>query len=261
MKTYPFGNRKDTGHNVRLIYGIHPVEEALLNSPHQVQKIWIAFGRSGEKSRHILSLTRGLPIPVVYKDRKALDRQAGTTNHQGILALLSDKALRSLQDILAAETTVPQRLVIVLDSIQDPRNLGAIIRTANAVGVHAVIISKHRSASITPTVGKASAGALESTPIATVSNVVQTIRTLQDNGFWVFGTDPDAEKTIYEADFCQEVCIVVGGEPKGLTPLAKKHCDFLVRIPQFGNVPSLNVSVAAGIILYEVLRQRKMQQG
>jgi 23S rRNA (guanosine2251-2'-O)-methyltransferase len=260
MRTSSDEAGRDAGQHYRLIYGIHPVEEALLNKAERVQKVWIAYGRSGEKSRNIMSLARGLHIPVVYKDRKALDQQAGTSGHQGVMALLADKAPQSLEDILTASTREAHHLLLILDHIQDPRNLGAIIRTANVMAVEGIILSRHRSASITPAVAKVSAGALETTPIATVTNVAQTVRTLKGRGLWVFGADPEGEKTPYETDFCQDICIVVGGEGKGLTPLVKRQCDLLVRIPHYGNITSLNVSVAVGVILYEVVRQRKLGQ-
>jgi 23S rRNA (guanosine2251-2'-O)-methyltransferase len=241
---------------VRLIYGIHPVEEALLSGEGKVQKIWIAYGRSGDTVNKLASRARDLRIPVAYKDRKALDHQTNSSRHQGIVALLADVDPLSLEEILARERRGNYRLLLLLDRIQDPRNLGAIIRTANSAGVDGIILTRHRSASITPAVAKASAGALETMPLATVANVTHTIKTLKTKGIWVFGAEPRAEMTVYQADFQQDICIVIGGEGKGLGQLVKQHCDFLIRIPRAGGVTSLNVSVAAGVLLYEVYRQR-----
>ncbi len=240
----------------RIIYGVHPVLQALRTSPETVLKIWIAFGRRGPEAHKVVSRAREFDIPVTYKDRRALDRHAGTTNHQGIVALVSERIPLTLREVLETKKTHDLGFLILLDTVQDPHNLGAIIRTADAAGVDAVILPRHRTAPLTPAVAKTSAGALETVPLCRITNVAESIRVLKEKGFWVCGADPEGEITLFEADFRTNVCLVLGGEGKGLRPLVKERCDVRIRIPQWGTVPSLNLSVAAALLLYEVRRQR-----
>ena len=238
-----------------IVYGIHPVLHVLHTRPESVQKMWLAFGKTGQGARHVLSLARTLRIPVTFKDRKALDRHAGTPHHQGVVAVVSERAPLTLEELLQAPRPHPHRVVLLLDRVQDPHNLGAIVRTANAAGADAVVLSRHGSAPMTPAAAKAAAGAMETTRICTVPNVVDAIESLKRSGFWVFGADPAGDRTLFEVDFHRDVCIVLGGEGRGLRPLVKKRCDARVRIPQWGDVQSLNVSVAAALFLYEVRRR------
>lgn len=239
----------------RIVYGVQPVLHALNKRPESVQKIWLLFGKAGQGPRQVLSLARIFRIPVTFKDRKAMDRHAGTPHHQGVVAVVSERAPLTLEELLEGPSPHPHRVFLLLDRVQDPHNLGAIVRTANAAGADAVVLSKHGSVPMTPAAAKAAAGAMETTRIGTVPNVVDAIESLKRRGFWVLGADPAGERTLYEVDFFQDVCIVLGGEGRGLRPLVKKRCDVRVRIPQWGDVQSLNVSVAAALFLYEARRR------
>ena len=181
-----------------------------------------------------------------------------TKAHQGVIAIAPVKDYASVEDILsAAKDKQKPHFIIIADRITDPHNLGAIIRTANAAGADGVIISKHSSATLTPVCEKSSAGAVEYTPVARVTNLVQTIKMLKNKNIWVIGADMDGENTIYTQDFSGNIAIVIGSEGDGISPLIKKSCDFLVKIPMYGNVASLNASVAGSLMIYEAVRRRQ----
>jgi 23S rRNA (guanosine2251-2'-O)-methyltransferase len=237
--------------------GFHAVEEALA-AGRALDRIVIARGRHGERVEAVVQLARSKSVPVRFEDRLQIDRLAGTRDHQGIAALAAAKPALELEDLLAAKT--PQGLLVLLDGIEDPHNLGAIVRTALAAGANGVVIPERRAAGLTDTVERASAGALAHLPVARVKNLVRAMEEMKEAGYWLIGLDERAEKKYTEADFSGQVGIVLGGEGEGLHELTRKRCDFLVSIPTSGPVRSLNVSVAAGVVLFEVVRQRQLQK-
>ena len=233
--------------------GFHAVEEALA-AGRALDRIVIARGRHGERVEAVVQLARSKSVPVRFEERSQIDRLAGTREHQGIAALAAAKPARELEDLLAAKT--PQGLLVLLDGIEDPHNLGAIVRTALAAGAHGVVIPERRAVGLTDTVERASAGALAHLPVARVKNLVRAMEEMKEAGYWLIGLDERADKKYTEADFSGQVGIVLGSEGEGLHELTRKRCDFLVSIPTSGPVRALNVSVAAGVVLFEVVRQR-----
>jgi 23S rRNA (guanosine2251-2'-O)-methyltransferase len=233
--------------------GFHAVEEALA-AGRALDRIVIARGRHGERVEAVVQLARSKSVPVRFEERSQIDRLAGTREHQGIAALAAAKPALELEDLLAAKT--PQGLLVLLDGIEDPHNLGAIVRTALAAGAHGVVIPERRAVGLTDTVERASAGALAHLPVARVKNLVRAMEEMKEAGYWLIGLDERADKKYTEADFSGQVGIVLGSEGEGLHELTRKRCDFLVSIPTTGPVRALNVSVAAGVVLFEVVRQR-----
>jgi 23S rRNA (guanosine2251-2'-O)-methyltransferase len=240
--------------------GIHAVREAL-EAGHAFDRIVIARGRQDTRVEEIVQLARGRNIPLRFEDRGQLDRLAGSKDHQGVVALAAARSAATLEEILAAANAGAGRgqkgLIVLLDGVEDPHNLGAIIRTALASGAHGVVIPERRSAGLTDTVARASAGALAHLPVAKVTNLAQSMEELKEAGYWLIGLDEDADKSYTQADYTSPVGIVLGGEGKGLHDLTRKRCDFVVSLPTTGPVKSLNVSVAAGVVLFEALRQRR----
>ena len=234
--------------------GFHAVEEALA-AGRALDRILIARGRHGERVEAVVQLARSKSVPVRFEDRQQLDRLAGTRDHQGIAALAAAKPALELEDLLAAKT--PHGLLVLLDGIEDPHNLGAIVRTALAAGAQGIVIPERRAAGLSDTVERASAGALAHLPVARVKNLVRAMEEMKEAGYWLIGLDERAEKKYTDADFSGQVGIVLGGEGEGLHDLTRKRCDFLVSIPTTGPVRALNVSVAAGVVLFEVVRQRQ----
>jgi 23S rRNA (guanosine2251-2'-O)-methyltransferase len=238
--------------------GIHAVREALeAGSPFD--RIVIAKGRQDSRIEDIVRLARERGIAVRFEDRAQLDRLANSRDHQGVVAIAAARAASTLQDILdrANHSKGQQGLVVFLDGVEDPHNLGAIIRTALAAGAHGVVIPERRAAGLTDTVARASAGALAHLPIAKVTNLPRSMEELKEAGYWLVGLDENGEKTYTEVDYTSPTGIVLGGEGKGLHDLTRKRCDFVVSLPTTGPVKSLNVSVAAGVVLFEALRQRR----
>jgi 23S rRNA (guanosine2251-2'-O)-methyltransferase len=234
--------------------GFHAVEEAL-TAERPLDRIVIAKGRHGERVEAVVQLAKSRGIPVRFEDRPRLDRLTGTREHQGIAALAAAKPAVELEDLLRAKT--PQGLLVLLDGIEDPHNLGAIVRTSLAAGAQAVVIPQRRAAGLTDTVERASAGALAYLPVARVKNLVRAMEDLKRAGYWLIGLDEHVPKRYTEVDLKVPVGIVLGREGQGLHELTRKDCDFLVSLPTSGPVRSLNVSVAAGIMLFEVVRQRR----
>jgi 23S rRNA (guanosine2251-2'-O)-methyltransferase len=237
--------------------GFHAVEEALA-AGRALDRIVIARGRHGERVEAVVQLARSKSVPVRFEDRLQIDRLVGTREHQGIAALAAAKPALELEDLLAAKT--PQGLLVLLDGIEDPHNLGAIVRTALAAGANGVIIPERRAVGLTDTVERASAGALAHLPVARVKNLVRAMEEMKEAGYWLIGLDERAEKKYTEPDFLGQVGIVLGSEGEGLHDLTRKRCDFLVSIPTSGPVRALNVSVAAGVVLFEVVRQRQLRK-
>ena len=201
---------------------------------------------------------RKLGIAVRFMTRPEIDRIARTNSHQGVIAVTSSKQYGDVQDILAGRKG-RYSLVVVLDGIEDPHNLGAILRTSDAAGADGVVIPERRAAGVTPAVAKVSAGASEHLPIARVTNIARTLEELKENNVWTVGLDERASQSYESLDYKMDCALVLGAEGKGLHDLVRKRCDFLVSIPMLGKVPSLNVSVAAAVVLYEIVRQRRLQ--
>ncbi len=244
--------------NEEILYGIHPVGEALRANRRRVFEIYLDARKKSDRRLHIQSLAAARGVALKNVAAADLRTLAGTSAHQGVAARVSPYQGTSLAQLRSTELApggVP--FLLVLDTIQDPQNLGAVIRTALCVGVDGVVIPKDRCAPPTPAVSSASAGALEHIRLARVTNLVQVFNKLKQSGLWIAGLQKDAPASIYDTDLTVPLALVLGAEQKGLRPLVKKNCDLLVSIPQHGPVDSLNVSVAAAVALYEALRQRR----
>ena len=244
----------------RLVYGANPVRELVTSRAKQVNVVYVAAGDTGGALRDLVALCRGRGVDVEERERAQLDALAGPdARHQGVVAITGELAYAELDDLvddLEARGVPP--LLVVLDGVQDPRNLGAIVRSAHALGAHGVVIGKDRAAPVTPAAVKASAGATEHLPIARVVNVVRALETLKERGVWTVGAvvrDGVAPATL---DLRGPIALVLGAEARGLRPLVARACDHRALIPMVGKVASLNVSVAAGILLYETTRQRAL---
>jgi 23S rRNA (guanosine2251-2'-O)-methyltransferase len=220
------------------------VAEAL-KAKRPLERILIARGAGGHRLQEIIDLARTSGTPVRFEDRGALDRLSGAKNHQGVLALGAEKKYVDLEDVSATA-----ELLVVLDGVEDPHNLGAIIRTAHAAGANAVVIPERRAAGLTETVAKAAAGALEHLPVVHAVNINQTLRSLKDEGYFVYGLDEQGTVSFDRVDWADRTVIVMGGEGHGLHEVVKRNCDVLVRIPMAGKIASLNVSVATGVVLF-----------
>jgi 23S rRNA (guanosine2251-2'-O)-methyltransferase len=240
------------------IIGINPVIEAL-KSGRPVQRLMIAAQRKSDRDMlEILRLAKGKGIEARIVSRDSLDREVPNTLHQGVIAFAAAREYSTLDDILRVPVQKRQvPLLLVLDGVEDPRNLGAILRTADAAGVHGVIIPERRAAGLTETVAKVAAGAMEYVPVVKVVNIVNTLEDLKKAGLWTVGAEAGGEMVYWDADFIRPTAIVLGGEEKGIRRLVRDRCDYLVSLPLMGSINSLNVSVAAGALLYEVLRQRR----
>lgn len=237
-----------------LLIGRNPVTEAL-QSDRSINKMLIAKGAKEGSIKKIIRMAEERKLVIQYVDRNKLDQLAEGANHQGVVAYVAPYAYQELRTILNDIANKAHQFVVLLDGVEDPHNLGSIIRTANAVGVDAVVIPKRRAAAVTPTVAKTSAGAIEYVPVCRVTNIGNTIDELKEAGFWVSGADMDGDQAFYDADLKGKVALVIGGEGTGVGKRVREKCDFLVRIPMKGAVTSLNASVAASIMMYEVMRQ------
>src|SRR4051812_16637633 len=238
------------------IYGLNSVTEALKARGRAFQWIGVAKERHDLRLQRIIEECRRQGIPVRFLPHSELDSLAGNNGHQGVVAVTSAKQYSDLDDIVEGKRG-DYSLIVVLDGVEDPHNLGAILRTSDAVGANGAIIPERRAAAVTGTVTKASAGASEHLPIAKVTNISRSIEQLKENNIWTVGLDERATQTYDALDYKMDCALVLGGEGKGLHDLVKRKCDFLVSIPMLGNVPSLNVSVAAAVVLYEIVRQRR----
>jgi 23S rRNA (guanosine2251-2'-O)-methyltransferase len=241
-----------------LVYGLHAVRAVLTRRPDDVIRLAIAATRDDARVRELreLAAARGLEAQPVSAD--ALDRETGGAAHQGVVLEVRPSAPldeNSLLDLLASQAS--PALVLVLDGVYDPHNLGACLRTADAAGATAVVAPRDRAAGLTPVVRKVAAGAAETMPFAQVTNLARALRDMKAAGLWIAGTAEDGEKDVYAADLTGPLALVMGSEGKGLRRLTRESCDFRLRLPMQGAVASLNVSVAAGIVLYEALRQRR----
>ena len=238
------------------VEGRNPVIEAL-KAGRKIEKLFLASGSNQGSIKKIVGMAKDKGITVQYVNRKKLDSMSGTQNHQGVIALVSSYEYKNLDDILnLAQIRKEPPFVIILDEIEDPHNLGAIMRTAECAGVHGIIIPKRRSVGLTSAVAKISAGAIEYIPVVRVTNISAAIEELKQKGFWIYGADMGGDEYYYRKELTGSIGIVIGNEGKGISRIVKEKCDFLVKIPMKGKVSSLNASVAASIITYEVLRQR-----
>ena len=238
------------------IYGINSVTETLKARGRAVEWVGMAKERHDLRLQRLIEDCRRLSVPVRFLQRTELDRMAGNAAHQGVVAVTSAKQYSDLADVIAAKRG-DYSLIVVLDGVEDPHNLGAILRTSDAAGANGIVIPERRAAAVTGAVTKASAGASEHLPIAKVTNISRSIEQLKENNIWTVGLDERATQTYDALDYKMDCALVLGGEGKGLHDLVKRKCDFLVSIPMLGNVPSLNVSVAAAVVLYEIVRQRR----
>jgi len=237
--------------------GFHAVEEAL-TAGRPLDRIVIARGRHGERVERVAQLAKSRHVPVRFEDRAQVDRLAGTREHQGIAALSAAQPAFALEDLLRSKDR--RGLLVLLDGVEDPHNLGAIVRTSLAAGAQGVVIPERRAAGLSDTVERASAGALTYLPVARVKNLVRAMEEMKGAGYWLVGLDERAEKNYTEVDLMGPIGIVLGREGEGLHELTRKRCDFLVSLPTTGPVRSLNVSVAAGIVLFEAVRQRREEE-
>lgn len=238
------------------VFGRNPVKEALKNNL-EINKIFLAKGNGHKGIEEIVHLAKKRGIPLQEVDRKVIDKKFPNENHQGVYLSLAEIEYASLEDLLDyAKEKREAPFLVILDEIEDPHNLGAIIRNVEAFGAHGIIIPKRRSALATGIVAKASAGAISMVKIARVSNLVQAMETLKEKGVWICGTDLKGEN-LYHANLSGAIAVVIGSEGSGMRPLVKKHCDFAITISMKGQINSLNASVATGIVLSEVARQRQ----
>ena len=238
------------------VWGRYPVREAL-RSRRRVHRVLIAQGPRDPALTQIQDQARRVGVTVETVSRRRLDDLSKGGNHQGVLALTAPREYADLDDILArAEARGEEPLIVVLDAIQDVQNLGSLIRTAEAVGAHGIVIPEHRAAGLTPAVDKTSAGAVEFLPVARVTNLNRMLDDLKRKGIWCIGLDGDAETTYDKANLKGPIALVVGNEAKGISRLTRQHCDQLIRLPMRGHVGSLNAAIAGSVALYEILRQR-----
>ena len=252
-------NKKENMQEVDQVEGRNSVIE-LLESGKDINKIFITRGEKHGSINKIISMAKQRKIIIVEKDKKQMDSMAKIQNYQGVIAQVPPFEYCEVEDILEyAKSKNEDPFLLILDGIEDPHNLGSIIRTAETAGVHGVIIPKRRAAAVNGTVNKVSAGAVEHMKIARVTNISDTIEKLKEEGLWICGTDINTNKYYYEQDLTGPIGIVIGNEGSGMSKLVTKSCDFLVKIPMLGKVTSLNASVSTGIVLYEAVKQRKMK--
>jgi 23S rRNA (guanosine2251-2'-O)-methyltransferase len=239
-----------------LIYGLHAVRALLSRQPERVRRVLLQRGREDERARQIERLAREAGRPLERLEGEQLRARLGEVVHQGVAAEVNVLEPWNEEQLLAALAAASAPLLLALDGVQDPHNLGACLRSADACGALAVIIPRDRAAPLNATARKAAAGAAESTPVAVVTNLARTLRLLKEAGLWVVGAEAEGGQLAREVDLTGPRVLVLGAEGSGLRQLTRRHCDWLVRLPSLGSVESLNVSVAAGMLLYEALRQR-----
>jgi 23S rRNA (guanosine2251-2'-O)-methyltransferase len=240
-----------------ILYGIHAANAVLQKQPERVIRMIILKDRIDPKMQDILDLAVRHGAPIEKKSRQELDKISGNANHQGVVLFCHPpKSLHEADLEKILENLQEPALLLILDGLQDPHNLGACLRSAEALGAHAVIAPKDKSVGLTPTVEKVASGALETIPFIQVTNLARTMQSLKEKNIWLFGADASAETMLHSADLKGSIGLVLGAEGSGLRRLTKEHCDVLLKIPMQGSVTSLNVSVATGIFLFEALRQR-----
>jgi len=243
---------------IQRVFGLHAVTSLLRRNPSKVAVLLVLDSRRDARIEEVLTLAGQANVPVRRVARRELDERVPGVSHQGVVAetgAASGLGEKQLPDFLAGLQEPP--FLLVLDAVQDPHNLGACLRSADAAGVHAVIMPRDKSAPLNGAARKVACGAADFVPLVRVTNLARTLRSLRDAGIWIYGAAGDADQTLYEADLSGPLALVLGGEGKGLRRLTREHCDGLVSIPMAGSVSSLNVSVAAGICLFEARRQRR----
>ena len=240
-------------------FGMHAVDALLKIHPERVQQLYIQKDRQDGKIQQLVKLAQAEKIKIDFVTRGKLDELTNSQVHQGIVALCEKARAYTEDDLVELLEQTPQPFFLILDGVQDPHNLGACLRSADAAGVTAVLAPRDKCVGITPTVSKVACGAAESIPFIQVTNLARTLRLLKDEGVWLIGAAGEADNTLYQTKMTGKIALILGAEEKGLRRLTRDHCDFLVRIPMHGNVSSLNVSVATGILLFEALRQRQAQ--
>ena len=256
----PDSGKPQPGQGSQTIYGLHAVRAMLRKHPDRVTAVRMAERRDDPRAREIDELARRQQIPVQRVDAQSLKQKLGDVAHQGVIADIRPLPPWTEDDLLSAVQEAAQAkqapLILALDGVQDPHNLGACLRTADACGALAVVVPRDRAAHVTPVVRKVAVGAAETTPVVTVTNLVRALKLLKEAGLWVVGADADGAKRVHEVDLKGGVVLVLGAEGAGLRHLTRETCDWTARLPQLGAVESLNVSVAAGMLLYEAVRQR-----
>jgi len=246
-------------HNDEYIFGLHSVQHVLQQDSSRIIEVWVQDSRRDAKVQVLIEQLQKQDVTLQTVPKKTLDKLAQSEHHQGILLRCQAAPVQTeetLEQLLTTLTSPP--FLLVLDEVQDPHNLGACLRTADAAGVHAVIIPKNRSCSITSAVRKVASGAAETMPVIQITNLARTLRWLQEQGVWIIGTVAEADKSLYETELTGAIALVMGAEGTGLRRLTQETCDKLMKIPMLGTVESLNVSVATGICLYEIVRQRAL---
>jgi 23S rRNA (guanosine2251-2'-O)-methyltransferase len=242
---------------MEVLYGLHPVEEAIRSGSRQLDHVSVARERRDERLERLIDLCRTAGIRVALEPRDQLTRLARTDAHQGVLAVVRERKFLGIEDLLAPSQAGHHKFFLALDGVEDPHNLGALLRSADGAGVDGVILPERRSAPVTGTVAKTSAGASEHVRIARVTNLVRALEQMKQNHVWVLGLDERGTPDYTDFDFNTDCVLVLGREGAGLHDLVKKTCDHLLRIPMAGQVSSLNVSVAGAIVMYEAMRQRR----
>jgi 23S rRNA (guanosine2251-2'-O)-methyltransferase len=242
---------------MEVLYGLHPVEEAIRSGSRRLDHVSVARERRDDRLDGLIQLCRTAGVRVTMESRDQLTRLAKTDAHQGVLAVVKEREFLSVEDLLAPKPEGEYHFFLALDGVEDPHNLGALLRTADGAGVDGIILPDRRSAPVTGTVAKTSAGASEHVRIARVTNMVQTLEKLKKKNVWVLGLDERGSPDYMDFDFKTDCVLVLGREGAGLHDLVKKTCDHLLRIPMAGMVSSLNVSVAGAVVMYEAMRQRR----
>lgn len=242
---------------MEVLYGLHPVEEAIRSGSRRLEHVSVAKERRDERLESLIQLCRTAEVRVTFEPREQLTRLARTDAHQGVLAVVKEREFLTVEDLMAPKSDGEYRFFLALDGIEDPHNLGALLRTADGAGVDGVILPERRAAPVTGTVAKTSAGASEHVRIARVTNLVRSLEQLKQKNVWVLGLDERGSPDYMDFDFKTDCVLVLGREGAGLHDLVKKTCDHLLRIPMHGMVSSLNVSVAGAVVMYEAMRQRR----
>jgi 23S rRNA (guanosine2251-2'-O)-methyltransferase len=244
--------------NKQFIFGLHSVEAILQKQPERIMRLCVQQERADRKMESLLQLAKIQGVHIDYASKQELDRLTSDANHQGVVAFCTKTHVYTEADLKQLLNNLDEPpFILVLDGVQDPHNLGACFRSADAAGVHAIIAPKDKSVGLTPVVSKVASGAAETVPFVQVTNLARTMELLKEQGIWIYGAAAEAEQTLYQADLTGPAAIVLGAEGAGLRRLTRESCDVLVKIPMHGSVSSLNVSVATGIFLFEAVRQRQ----
>ncbi|WP_137168144.1 23S rRNA (guanosine(2251)-2'-O)-methyltransferase RlmB [Salinimonas lutimaris] len=238
------------------LYGLHAMQAVLEKEPERVLEVMVLKGRNDDRLNDVVNQARRFGISVQFCSRKALDDKVDGEQHQGVVGRAKPARTLDESDLAALVEQQSQPFLLVLDGVTDPHNIGACLRTADAAGVDAVIVPKDKSGGLTGTARKVACGAAETVPFIQVTNLARTLKSLQDQGVWIIGTAGEAPQMLYEAKLSGPMALVMGAEGKGMRRLTRETCDELVKLPMAGSVSSLNVSVATGVCLYEIVRQR-----